>query len=106
MTGQLYLNRKRASACSILRCHFKLSVRCNLCEAMADSFDTSSSEDTSRNSSPEINPRPTQNKLPAGLRHLQEEQDEIFTFEELELDQSSKFNTWINWHRRPLIKYA
>ena len=62
---------------------------------MADSFDTSSSEDTSRNSSPEkINPRPTRNKkLPARLRRLQEEQDEIFTFEELELDQSSKFNT-------------
>ena len=77
-------------------CHFKLSVRCNLCEAMAshDSFDTSSSEDTSRNSSPEkINPRPIRNKkLPARLRRLQEEHDEIFTFEELELDQS-RFNT-------------
>ena len=59
---------------------------------MADSFDTSSGEDTSRNSSPEkISQRPIRSKkLPARLRHLQEEQDEIFTFEELELDQSSK----------------
>ena len=72
-----------------------LTVRCNLCEAMADIFDTSSSEDTSRNSSPEnINRRPIRNKkLPARLRRLQEELDEIFTFEELELDQSRKFNT-------------
>jgi hypothetical protein len=61
---------------------------------MADtsSSDTSSSEGANQCSSPEkINQRPIRSKkLPARLRHLQEEQEEIFTFEELELDQSSK----------------
>ena len=57
---------------------------------MADSSDASSSEGTSP-SPVKINQRPIRSKkLPAKLRQLQDEDEEIFTFEELELEQSSK----------------
>ena len=59
---------------------------------MADSSDASSSESPSPYSSPvKVNHRPIRNKkLPAKLRQLQDEEEEILTFEELELEQTSK----------------